>query len=134
MSHTGRKNANEKLLMALAVGGTVDQAAQAAGISRSTAHRRLKNPEFRRQLRQTKNDLAQRTAGMLSGACGEAVRTLILLLREPTPFPVRHSAARSILEMSLKTREAGDLEERINELEDQVAGKPRMRVVGGRRG
>jgi hypothetical protein len=106
---------------------------QAAGISRRTAHRRLKNPEFRVQLRQTKNDLSQRTAGMLAGACGEAVKTLIGLLREPTPFAVRLGAARAILEMSIKTREAGELEERVMELEQQVAGKSRTRAPGGRR-
>ncbi len=133
MAHTGRKNANEKLLMALAVGGTVEQAAQAAGVSRSTAHRRLRDPEFLRQLRQTKNDLARRTAGLLAGACGEAVKTLLTLLREPAPFAVRLGAARAIVELSLKTREAGELEERVNALEDRVAGRQGPRALGGRR-
>jgi hypothetical protein len=133
MSHSGRKTANEKLLMALAVGGTVEQAAQAAGVSRRTAHRRLRDPDFLRRLRQTKRDLSQRTADMLCGACGEAVKTLVALLREPAPFAVRLGAARAIVELSMKTREAGELEERLNDLEDRVGGKPRMRVVGGRR-
>jgi hypothetical protein len=134
MAHNGRKNADEKLLMALAVGGTVDQAAQAAGLSRRTVHRRSKDPEFLRQLRQTKKDLTQRTAALLGGACGEAVKTLVILMREPSPFAVRSGAARAIIEMSIKTRESGELEERLCELEQQLAGKPRLQVYGAQRG
>jgi hypothetical protein len=93
----------------------------------------LNDPEFQRQLRQTKSELTQRTAGKLSGACGEAIKTLVKLLNEPAPFAVRCSAARSIIELSMKTREAGEWEERLNDLEDRVAGKTRPSNGRGRR-
>jgi hypothetical protein len=47
MAQRGRRKADHKPLMAFACGATVESAAQQVGVSESTAHRRLEDPQFR---------------------------------------------------------------------------------------
>ena len=79
MSRTGRRNTDHQLLMALACGVTVENAARQAGISPATAYRRLADPDFVQRLRALRADMVQRTAGTLTAASGESVRTLLEL-------------------------------------------------------
>ena len=120
MAQRGRRNADHKLLMAFACGATVESAARQAGVSESTAHRRLEDPAFRQQLQAMRADLVQRTAGALTAASTESVRTLLELQKPSAPPAVRLGAARSILEIGIKLREAADLEERLSALEQQL--------------
>ena len=125
MAHQGRKQADEVLLLALACGATVENAARQAGISNRTAHRRLADEAFRQRLHEVRADMVQRTAGALTAAANEAVRTLVDLLKAPQPAAVRLGAARSVLELGMKVREAAELEQRLTALEarlDQTGG------------
>jgi hypothetical protein len=79
MAHGGRRNADEQLLLALAGGATIEAAAQKAGISRATATCRRKDPEFQRRLQEITSDIVRRTAGGLTVAGMEFVRTLLEL-------------------------------------------------------
>jgi hypothetical protein len=115
-----RKRADEALLMALACGATVESAARTAGVSERTAFRRREDPDFRRRLERQRADMAQRGAGMLTAAAMEAVKTLVDLLQSSKPAPVRLGAARAILELGVRHREAAELSERIATLEDQL--------------
>ena len=121
MAQRGRRNADHKLLMAFACGATVESAARQAGVSESTAHRRLEDPAFRQQLQAMRADLVQRTAGALTAASTESVRTLLELQKAAAPPAVRLGAARSVLEIGIKLREAADLEERLATLEKVAA-------------
>jgi hypothetical protein len=120
MADKPRKKAEDALLLALACGATVENAARQCGLSERTAYRRLAAPTFRQQLQALRADLVQRTAGALTAAATEAVRTLLELQKPSAPPAVRLGAARSILEMGLKLREAADLEERLTALEQQL--------------
>ena len=120
MSRTGRRNTDHQLLMALACGVTVENAARQAGISTATAYRRLADPDFLQRLRALRADMVQRTAGTLTAASGESVRTLLELQKPSAPPAVRLGAARSVLEIGIKMREAADLEERLSALEQQL--------------
>ena len=120
MAQRGRRNADHQLLRAFACGATVEGAARQAGVSESTAHRRREDPVFRRQLQALRADLVQRTAGALTAASTESVRTLLELQKPSAPPAVRLGAARSILEIGIKMREAADLEERLSALEQQL--------------
>jgi hypothetical protein len=122
MSRKGRRNADESLLMALACGATVDNAARQAGISKRTAYRRLADPAFGRRLQQMRGDMVSRTSGTLTAAAGEAVRTLLELLKNTTSPSVRLGAARAVLEIGMKVREMAELEERLTELEGRLGG------------
>jgi AcrR family transcriptional regulator len=126
MPHRGRKNADQALAMALACGATIEASARSAGVSDTTAYRRLKDPEFCKLLEKTRADLVERTMGMLTGAAGEAVKTLLILMRENTPPAVRLGAVRACLEIGMKLREAHDLQARIAALEAQLRPGPRL--------
>ncbi|HEY7310273.1 MAG TPA: hypothetical protein VH643_12995 [Gemmataceae bacterium] len=120
MARRGRRNADEQLLMALACGATVDNAARQAGISPATAYRRLADPAFGQRLQQLRGDMVSRTAGTLTAAASEAVRTLLELLKNPTSSAVRLGAARAVLEIGMRLREMTDLEARLAALEQQM--------------
>jgi hypothetical protein len=61
--------------------------------------------------------MVSRTAGTLTAAAGEAVRTLLELLKSTASAAVRLGAARAVLELGMKVREVADLEERLAALE-----------------
>jgi hypothetical protein len=120
MPQRGRKNADQLLLMALACGATVEAAARAADISQATVYRRLQDDEFCTKLQQTKADMVQRTASMLTASGMESVKTLMELQKPLTPPAVRLGAARSVIELGVKIREVADLEKRLAALEQQA--------------
>jgi hypothetical protein len=120
MAQKGKRSADEQLLTALACGATVEVAARQAGVSERTAYRRLADRDFRRRLQGVRADFAQRTAGTLTAAGTEAVRTLLELLRGPSAAAVRLGSARAVLEIGMKAREVADLEERMAALEERL--------------
>jgi hypothetical protein len=124
MAHRGRKNADQVLLMALACGASAEVAARTANIGTATVFRRLKDPGFCKQLQQLRTDMVQRTAGALTAAGSEAVRTLLELLKPTNPGATRLGAARSVLEIGMKAREFAELEERLAMLEQRAEMKP----------
>src|SRR4029077_506123 len=87
MPQRGRRNTDALLLMALACGATIANAATSAGISQATVYRRLREPDFQRELNKTKSEMVRRTADMLTAAGGEAVKALLALLKDSTPPP-----------------------------------------------
>jgi hypothetical protein len=123
MKKAHRESADNVMLTALACGATVDLAAEQAGISRRTAANRLNDPVFKERLRNLKAEIVQRACDNLAAAAGEAVATLLELLPKGSPG-VRLGAARSILEIGMKFREATDLETRLRELERRMGDVP----------
>ena len=123
MTDQPRKKAEDALLLALACGASVDQAARQCGLSIRTVYRRLAEVDFRRRLQALRSDMVSRTAGTLTAAATEAVRTLLELLKSSASDAVRLGAARAVLEMGLKVREVADLEERLAALEQLTAGQ-----------
>jgi hypothetical protein len=115
-----RKKAEDALLLALACGATVENAARQCGLCERTVYRRLEEAVFRQRLQQLRTDMIQRTAGALTAAATEAVRTLLELQKAAAPPAVRLGAARSVLEIGIKLREAANLEERLSALEQQL--------------
>lgn len=120
MAQKGKRSADHKLLLALACGATAESAARQVGVSESTVFRRLTDSDFVRRLRAIRADMVQRTAGALTAAGSEAVRTLLELLKATNPGATRLGAARSVLEIGMKAREFAELEERLAALEQQA--------------
>jgi hypothetical protein len=114
---------DEALLTALAFGATVESAARKAGMGERTAYRRLADPAFQARLDEARRDMVLRTTRMLTGAALGSVKTLVDLQNDATAPPsVRRAAARDVLELGVKFREAEDMEQRIRALEDRLAG------------
>jgi hypothetical protein len=108
-------------MMTLACGATLENAARQAGVSESTVRRRAKDPEFQRKLQAMRADMVQRTAGALTAAGLEFVKTLVGLLSAGTPPATRLGAAKAGLELGMRVREVADLEARLAALEKAVA-------------
>lgn len=115
-----RKKGEEPLVLALACGASVEAAARQCKVSDRTVYRRLQDPGFRAQVQAARGEMVTRSAGLLTAAAGEAVRTLLSLQKDATPPAVRLGAARAVLEIGIKVREVADLEGRIAALEAQA--------------
>jgi hypothetical protein len=128
-----RKKHDQALLLVLACGASVEAAAKQAQLTERTVYRRLKDPAFKRALAEVRADMLQRTAGALTAAATEAVRTLVGLLAGKEPAAVRLGAARAVLEIGIKVREVADLEQRVLDLEAKVAAGigPSLKLVPG---
>ena len=130
MATTQRKKREVPLLQALACGATVEAAARQCGLSDRTVYRRLQDLEFKKRLEKVRTDMIQRSAGMLTAAAGEAVRTLLSLQKDAIPAAVRLGAARAILEVGMKIRQVVELEQRLAELEELVASQNAAQPAG----
>jgi hypothetical protein len=123
MAGSGRRNADEALALALASGQTVRDAAAAAGVAERTATRRWADAAFRRRVAELRGDMVGRALGRMADGMTEAADVLRALLAADTPPAVRLGAARSLLELGVKLREAVELEARLTSLEEQFAGE-----------
>jgi hypothetical protein len=120
MAANPRKKADDKLLMALACGASVEAAARECGLSPRTVYRRKQEPAFAQRLQQLRADMVSRTGGMLTAAGGESVKTLLELQKPSVPPARRLGAARATIELGLKVREVNELEQRITALEQMA--------------
>lgn len=116
MKASGRKNADEVLALGLAAGKTVQAAARAAKVSESTAARRMKDPAFLARVSDLRGEMVGRAVGHLADAMTAAAATLRKLL-SCSALNVRLGAARSLIELGVRIREATELEERVKALE-----------------
>lgn len=108
----------EQLIAALLTSPNYAAAAKACGISKATVCRRMQDEQFKRAFRAARRDVVEATIGRLQQVSAEAVSTLRTALKCKAPN-VRVSAARTILDFSLRAVELMDLEDRIAALEEQ---------------
>lgn len=125
MAGSGRKNADDALLTALASGATIREAAERARLSERTVYRRLQDPAFRGKVKEARGEMVSRALGKLADGAAEAVDTLRGLLTAGSDA-ARLGAARCILETGNRLREAVELEARITELERRLSNELAM--------
>jgi transposase len=110
------------LVLALAKGATVAQAARQAGVSERTVYRRLQRPEFQARIQAIQDETVVRVASVLVSAAQEGIRVLVALQDKDTSASVRRAAARDVLHLGLRLREAAEIERRIADLENGAGG------------
>ncbi|NOT62677.1 MAG: hypothetical protein HOP19_20920, partial [Acidobacteria bacterium] len=89
-----------------------------AGIGLSTLMRWLSEPTFAEAYKGARGQIVETTLASLQAASGDAVKTLRgVLTDESARAGEKVSAAKAILEFSLKLREAAQTEERLAALE-----------------
>ncbi len=110
----------EKLLSALLSEKDLKAAAEKAGVSETTAWRWLKDDDFTAEYRRLRRDAVEQTAAQLQRASGEAVETLRKNLTCGNPN-AEIAAARIILEQAVKGVEILDLQQRLEQIEDELA-------------
>jgi hypothetical protein len=130
------KKGDAQLLLALLAGASIDDAAQQAGLSKTTAWRRRQEPEFVEQLEAMRADLIQRSADMLTSANIEAITTLRSMLSNTPPVnqkgkskdspwappadQQRVASAKAIIELGIRMRENVELKKQVAELKKLV--------------
>jgi AcrR family transcriptional regulator len=96
MAARGRSNADWLLVVALANGHTVADAAARARVSERTVYRRLANDEFCLRIDEVRLTMVGEAVGEAAAGAGDAVRTLRDLTKEGSPA-IRLRAARDLL-------------------------------------
>jgi len=122
MAQKGRHSADQKLILALVCGATIENAARQAGVAERTVYRRQRDPAFQAKLKEARQEMVERTANMLTAASMESVKTLLRLQNEKVPPAVQLGAAKAIVELGAKLRENAELFARVAALEAQLAG------------
>ncbi len=120
---SGLTSKQERALAALLVSPTIEVAAQQASVNPATLYRWLKEPLFVSAFRASRREIVSLAIVQLQRASGFAVKTLLDISTDPTASAgARVSAARTILEMSIKAVELDDLTSRIEHLESVAKG------------
>lgn len=119
----GEKQSRKKelLICALLVEPTIEKAAVKVGIGTTTAFRWLQDPEFQAEYQQARKQAVSQAIAQLQQATTQAVATLQAIMQDETaPAASRVTAARTVLDTSLKAIELEDLAQRIEKLEQAV--------------
>lgn len=111
----------EKALQALLISRTRAEAAKAAGIGESTLRSYMQDPEFMERYREAFGNLITDATRQAQQSISPALSTLLKIVDDTGEnAQARISAARSLLEFSLKLTEATDILTRLDDLETQA--------------
>jgi transposase-like protein len=112
MSRNVTDSKHELVAAALATGSSVTDVANRFDISRKTIHRWMAESEFRDRISELRSELLSEAAGRSAGAICEALTTLQEILTDgEQPGSVRVSAARCLIDATMKIRESKDLDD-----------------------
>jgi hypothetical protein len=107
-----------KAISALLSEPSIRKAAESAAVPERTLYQWLKNPDFDAIYRAARRDAVQQATARLQFASSGAVSVLCqLMARDTVHASIRLSAAKTILELSIKAIEIDDLAARLEALE-----------------
>jgi hypothetical protein len=112
--------AKPDLVLLLATGATVREAAEATGLSMRTVFRRLQDEATRRTIRAIRAELISAATGRLAEYTRSAADVLRTLLHAEKETSQQH-AAEAILSHAVRLGEHADLREELHELRQVVA-------------
>jgi hypothetical protein len=114
----------ELALRALISHPTMKEAALAAGIGETTLWRYQQDESFARRLREARREVFSHATLRLQHACGDAVKALSEIVNNPEAGAgARVTAARVVLDQSLRAIEQDDLRARLDEMERFILRK-----------
>jgi len=119
----GQHGSTEEIIAAAIIGQSLREMANAAGVSISTAQRRLRQPEVQNAIREGRRSQRAEVTGRLAALRVAALEALARLVVDPDPR-VALRAASLILGNSARFDQLNDLDERIAELEADDRGRP----------
>lgn len=103
---------------------TLKEAALAAGVSETTLWRYMQDDNFKRLLREARRESINHSVIRLQRASSDAVTVLHeLMISDKAPASARITAARTILDYSMRAAEIDELVSRVEELEDFIRKK-----------
>lgn len=115
----------QKALLALLTQPTKEKAAAAAGITSKTLRGYLAEADFQAEYKRAFSGLVEDATRQAQQAIAPALSTLREIVEDGEEnAQARISAARSLLEYSLKLTESTDILNRLDELEQTIGGVP----------
>jgi DNA-binding transcriptional MerR regulator len=112
----------EQCIGALLVQPTLGDAAEATGIAESTLRRWLKQPTFQTAYRQARRDAVSQAIARLQQVTTTAVDTLEGVMKDSAAKEAaKVTAAKTVLELAIRTVELEDIDERLHALEEELA-------------
>lgn len=120
MAGGARKSADSVLIAALAGGMKIQTAADKAGVSEATAHRRLKDPDFVRRVNEARAAMLSEALGHLTSGSTEAAVVLRHLTLNSADERTKLAAARAVLEFVVKIREQTALVDEVAALREEM--------------
>lgn len=103
---------------------TLKEAALAAGVSETTLWRYMQDESFSRRLREARRDAVNHAVIRLQRASSDAVTVLHdLMMKADAPASARITAARTVLDYSIRAIEIDELKGRIDQLEEFIRAK-----------
>jgi hypothetical protein len=125
----------EAALLALLSHKTLKESALAAGVSMPTLWRYLRDPVFSLRYREMRRELVECAMVRLQNDAEHAARVLRDVADDKTaPSSARVTAARTIIELSVKSVELGDLQQRLASLEGYVTKKAEQDAIARGKG
>lgn len=114
----------QKALLALLSEPTKEKAAATAGITSKTLRKFLDDSEFQKEYRSAFSNMVSDAVRQAQKALSPALTTLEEIMKDDEQNgQIRVSAARSLLEFSLKATEQLDILDRLTELETAIGGE-----------
>ena len=117
---TGMNNRKNKFLLALLEESSITKAAEKAGISRPTAYKFLKDPDFQAELSERKSETIDGCIRYLQGKLALCNETLISIIEDPTTAPqVKINAINSVfatVKAMTETAELLEMSEKVERL------------------
>jgi Skp family chaperone for outer membrane proteins len=131
MERSGTPAGDEELILALAAGASVREAAERAGVDERTVHRRLADADFRRAVSQAWDRMFDAARDRLAGLASKATETLQRLMESEKPSAAA-GAAKTVLELGPRLRKVAEFEERLSRLKKTTPTKRPTATKGPR--
>ena len=120
----------ERAIIALLSNSTIRRAAKAVGVDDGTLFRWLQDKDFHNAYRAARRECVSQSIARLQQVSTEAVNTLREVMRDKTAKgSERVSAAKAIIEYSIKAVEIEDLAQRVEELESVMGATAKPQVT-----
>jgi len=115
-------NRQLKAIPHLVGNATYTEGCKEAGINKTTLYKWLKDGDFKAELDRQRDEVAAEAFGLLSQSLTKAVEALAGLL-DNKDDRVKRLAAKDIISVFVKHKEAEDIDKRLTAIEDRIAEK-----------
>lgn len=116
-----RTSTKDRAVTALITQPSIKAAAAYTGVTEKTMHKWLNDPEFSRRVQQAQLEVMQGVTKSIVNSGTQAIATLVEIMNDAdNPAGARVTAARTVLDNTLKIFELQTIERRIEAIEKEL--------------
>jgi len=114
----------DQAVVALLTHSSIPEAARAVKIGEKTLWRWLQDDEFKEAYRTARSEIVRHAMVQVQAGMSKAVQTLMeVMVNDEAPASSRVSAAKTMLDLGVKSVELEDIERRLKKLETEISGR-----------